>query len=169
MLTAEQIARMAHEANRAYCRILGDHTIPSWDAAPVWQRDSAIAGVESALADPSKTPEQSHFEWMDYKLKAGWKHGPTKRPEVLEHPCLVSWAELPEEQKVKDCLFLAIVRAVTAREDLRREVCGDPPATEMRKDRTEEVGILTATGDVVKGAEIVPEVKPSKKSKRFGG
>jgi hypothetical protein len=169
MLIAEQIARIAHEANRAYCTNLGDHTIPSWDAAPVWQRDSAIAGVKSALVDPSKTPEQSHFEWMEFKLKAGWKFGPTKRPEALEHPCLVPWSELPEEQKTKDRLFLAIVRAAGVIEavtvgDLRT----DPPV-EMRKDLTEEVGILTATGEVVKDAEIVAAIKPSKKSKRFGG
>jgi len=167
MLTAEEIARITHEANRAYCSVLGDHTIPSWDAAPEWQRASAIAGVKSVLADPGKTPEQSHFEWMEFKLKAGWKHGPTKRPEALEHPCLVSWEQLPEEQKVKDRLFLAIVRAagvleaVTTVGDLRT----DPPA-EGRKDSTEEVGILLATGEVVKGAEIVPEVKPLKKGRR---
>jgi hypothetical protein len=163
MLTAEGIARIIHEANRAYCSVLGDHTIPSWDAAPVWQKESAIAGVKSALADPNKSPEQSHFEWMEFKLKAGWKHGLAKRPEVLEHPCIVSWADLPEDQKVKDRLFLSIVRAFSG--------AGDPAvvptvAHETRPDPTEEVGILTASGDVVKGGEIVPEVKLKKKPRR---
>jgi len=166
-MTAEEIARIAHEANRAYCTTLGDHTIPSWDAAPEWQRESAIAGVTSAIADPGKSPEQSHFEWMEHKLKAGWKYGPAKRPEALEHPCLVPWEQLPAEQQVKDRLFLAVVRAVA--QNVPTVLVEEVTHPTSRKDATEEVGILTTSGDVVKNAEIVPEVKPSKKNKRFGG
>lgn len=41
----EQIARMAHEANRAYCQALGDDSQPAWEDAPEWQAlfDSAAA------------------------------------------------------------------------------------------------------------------------------
>jgi len=154
MLTAEELVRIAHEANRAYCTTLGDHTIPSWDAAPEWQRESAIAGVTSALSDPGKTPEQSHAEWSEHKLKAGWKFGPIKRPEVLEHPCLVSWSELPAEQKVKDRLFLAIVNA--AGHDI---ALPDIPEAVYQESVIKEPVI----------EESVPEVKPSKRNKRFGG
>ena len=65
------------------------------------------------MADADKTPDKLHAEWVDHKVKAGWKHGPVKRPEALEHPCIVPWAELSEEQKVKDVLFLSIVNAVS--------------------------------------------------------
>lgn len=164
MLPIEQIARVVHEANRAYCTALGDYTIPSWDTAPLWQKESTIAGVRSAMTDPDKTPEQSHFEWMEFKLKAGWKHGPTKRPEALEHPCLVPWAQLPEEQKIKDVLFLSVVNAISGQ--VVRSLTVELPVSEPRKDPTEEVGILTPTGEVVKDAEIVPEVKPRKKGRR---
>jgi hypothetical protein len=37
----DQVARVCHEANRAYCQTLGDNSQPAWDDAPEWQKDSA--------------------------------------------------------------------------------------------------------------------------------
>ncbi len=112
VLTAEQIARVCHEANRAHCMNTGDHSQPTWDMAAPWQKESAVAGVEATLADPDRKPEDSHAAWLAHKEAAGWKYGPVKRPEVLEHPCMVPHEELPDVQKAKDHLFLAVVRAL---------------------------------------------------------
>lgn len=112
ILTAEQIARVCHEANRAYCMATGDHTLPTWDMAPAWQRESAIVGVEAAQANPDLTPGENHAQWMALKEKQGWKYGPTKKPEVKMHPCMVPYDELPVEQQAKDVLFLAVARAL---------------------------------------------------------
>ena len=54
------IAMMCHAINAAYCQSLGDDSQPTWDDAPDWQRQSAIAGVEMHLANPDATPEQTH-------------------------------------------------------------------------------------------------------------
>lgn len=105
----EACARAAHEANRAYCIALGDASQPPWEQAPDWQRASAMASVSGALM--GNTPEQSHEGWMRQKLADGWTYGPTKDPAKKEHPCMVSYAELPPEQRAKDALFLAVVRA----------------------------------------------------------
>jgi len=112
VLTPEQIARVCHEANRAHCMNIGDHSQPTWDMAPEWQKRSAVAGVEAALADPKRTPEASHEAWMEAKLAAGWKRGPVKAPDLKEHPCLVPYDGLPDGHKVKDVLFLAVVGAL---------------------------------------------------------
>lgn len=108
----QQAARVAHEANRAYCQSIGDYTQVAWDQAPTWQVGSALAGVRHALANPELTPEGSHSSWMEKKLSEGWVYGPVKDPQAQQHPCIVSWEHLPEEQRVKDRLFLAVVRAV---------------------------------------------------------
>jgi len=109
---AIEVAKVCHEANRAYCQTLGDTPQPPWGAASVWQRDSAIHGVEHAWANPGATPADSHNSWLAEKEAAGWKYGPVKDPEKKEHPCFVPYDELPEEQKRKDALFLAIARAL---------------------------------------------------------
>lgn len=105
----EQIARVAHEVNRAYCQALGDSSQPEWENAPGWQRDSAINGVRFHIANPDAGPDHSHQEWLKEKEAAGWKYGPVKDAEKKEHPCFVPYDQLPVEQKAKDFLFRAVV------------------------------------------------------------
>lgn len=104
-----RMARVCHEANRAYCDGLGDYSQPSWDDAPDWQKISAIDGIAFRIANPGATPESMHSNWMETKLKDGWKHGPVKDPKKKEHPCMVPYSDLPAAQRVKDELFSAIV------------------------------------------------------------
>lgn len=106
----EAIAKVCHEANRAYCATLGDHSQPPWESAPEWQRESAIKGVELHLTG-IHTPQDSHASWMKQKLDDGWKFGPVKDPAKKEHPCIVPYHQLPIEQRRKDLLFKNIVEA----------------------------------------------------------
>lgn len=112
-MSVEKIARVAHEINRAYCAALGDNSQLAWDDAPDWQRASAIAGVKFHLANPDAGPEHSHNEWLAEKQRTGWKYGPVKDTEKLEHPCFVPYEQLPVEQKAKDYLFRAVVHQLT--------------------------------------------------------
>lgn len=111
-LDVEGIARTCHEINRAYCAALGDHSQPAWEAAPQWQRDSAMAGVRMHLANPDAGPEASHASWMAQKQAEGWVYGPEKNPEKKEHHCMVPFEQLPREQQAKDFLFRAVVHAL---------------------------------------------------------
>lgn len=111
-MKVEDVAAIAHEANRAYCIQLGDTSQPIWHCAPAWQRKSAIEGVRFHLANPDATPEQSHENWMAEKIRDGWEWGPRKDPAARTHPCLVPYDQLPEVQRAKDHLFAAVVRAL---------------------------------------------------------
>jgi hypothetical protein len=111
-MDTHNIARIAHEINRAYCHAIGDYTQPTWDTAPEWQRSSAINGVIYHTENPTATPENSHEQWLAVKVAEGWKYGPTKDPEKKEHPCFVAYDKLPLEQRVKDYLFRAVVHAL---------------------------------------------------------
>jgi len=107
-LSHEDIARVAHEANRAYQIATGDPApSPHWEDAPDWQRDSAAEGVQHAL--DGETPEELHDRWAAHKAADGWVHGEVKDGAAKTHPCLVPYAELPEVQRVKDDLFAAVV------------------------------------------------------------
>lgn len=112
-MTTHDIAAVCHEANRVYCQSLGDASQLPWNLAPQWQRDSAVNGVEFHQANPDSKPEDSHNNWLAVKLADGWKYGPVKDADKKEHPCCVPYEELPETQKVKDKLFIAIVRALS--------------------------------------------------------
>ena len=108
----EEIARVCHEVNRAYCEALGDLSQPTWENAPDWQRDSAAMGVDLHLDNPNAGPEASHESWMAQKVADGWKYGETKDPEAKTHPCMVPFADLPQVQQAKDFIFRAVVHAL---------------------------------------------------------
>lgn len=108
-LSYSDIARIAHEANRAYCVVLGDALQGQWDEAPIWQKDSARNGVKAIAERLVNSPEQSHQSWMREKIANGWKYGEIKDPEAKTHPCLIPYDELPRAQRVKDHLFWAVV------------------------------------------------------------
>jgi hypothetical protein len=105
------IARVAHETNRAYCFGIGDNSQKRWDEAEQWQRDSAVKGVEFALANPDGPASAQHDAWLADKVRDGWVYGVEKNAELKTHPCLVPYLELPLEQRVKDYLFRHVVAA----------------------------------------------------------
>lgn len=142
-LEAEAIAGVCHEANAAYCRTIGDHSHDTWEDAPAWQRESAVKGVLFHLANPDAGPDHSHVEWMKEKLAAGWTHGAEKDPEAKTHPCLVAFDLLPLEQRIKDCLFKAVVHGMVPElADLVTadyEIIDERTELEKRKEAVQDV------------------------------
>jgi hypothetical protein len=107
-----KVARVCHEANRAWCIANCDYSQLLWDHAPEWQMNSAVAGVRGVLE--GNGPEQSHLGWLAQKEADGWVYGDVKDPAATPptHPCMRPYDELPEEQKRKDHMFVAIVNAL---------------------------------------------------------
>ena len=110
MISIQAIAKICHEANRAYCAALGDDSQSSWESAPEWQRVSAIAGVEAIIGGHITKPEDSHISWMDQKREEGWVYGEVKDPATKTHPCMLPYNKLPATQRKKDDIFLAVCR-----------------------------------------------------------
>ena len=114
----EQIARICHEANRAFCESIGDGSQLPWQDAPEWQKASAMQGVKAhfeALKRGEVVDARSSREnWVRLKRESGWKYGPLKNFVTKEHPCLIAYDALPAEEKVKDRLFAGIVNAFLA-------------------------------------------------------
>jgi hypothetical protein len=108
----EDVARVCHEANKALCITLKDFSQLPWNLAEEWQRQSAINGVLFALDNPEAPASAQHDSWLADKERDGWKYGEVKDAEKKEHPCIVAYEELPEEQKAKDYLFKAIVNSL---------------------------------------------------------
>jgi len=117
-LAIERIAETCHEANRAYCAALGDHSQPHWSDAPDWQTGSAINGVQFHRTHPDAPPSASHESWLAEKAEDGWKYGSVKDPDKKEHPCFVPYEQLPPEQRAKDYIFGAIAKTMLIHEGL---------------------------------------------------
>lgn len=112
MVTLLDVARTCHMTNRAYCQAIGDMSVPTWEEAPDWQKNSVINGVKMHVANPHAGVQDSHIAWMKEKVDAGWKYGAHKDPENKLHPCICDYKDLPVEQQAKDHIFRAIVHSL---------------------------------------------------------
>jgi len=117
-LSVEQIARVCHEANRAYAAGQGDHSKSSWEESPEEIRQSAIAGVKYRLQHSDCTSEELHAQWIVFKEQQGWVYGPCIDYEKKTHHCLLPFDQLPEVERVKDKLFASIVTSMAEWVDL---------------------------------------------------
>ncbi len=106
------VARMCHQTNKAWCEANGDFTQKDWEEATQAQRDSAMKGVVFRVENPTATPKEQHEAWAQAKYEAGWIYGEKKSEELKTHDCLVEYYQLPEFQRKKDALFIAIVDAL---------------------------------------------------------
>ena len=107
----DEIGRVCHEANRAYCIVVGDKNgLVGWDELAEDYKELTRVGVMGVLK--GNTPEMSHESWMKERLENGWKYGEKLNREAKIHPNLVPYNELPEKQKIKDHLFVNIVKAL---------------------------------------------------------
>lgn len=113
LLKMTNIARVCHEANRAWCIANADPSQVSWEDAPEWQKESTIQSVLFRIQNPDAKLDAQHNQWMKDKIEAGWVYGPVKNAETKEHPCIVPYEQLSEFEKRKDALFAAIVLALT--------------------------------------------------------
>ena len=106
----EATARACHEANKRYCESIGDMSQVSWNDTSDGVKQSIYNGVINILENPEATPEQSHMNWMRGKIKAGWIYGPVKNEASRTHPALVKYENLPEDQKIKNDIFIMVVQ-----------------------------------------------------------
>lgn len=107
-----EVARIAHEVIRSYCTSIHDPPLPGWDESPEWAKDSVINGVLQMIADPLRGPAANHEGWLAERAAAGWVYGEVKDTEKKTHPCMVPYSSLSNPQKVKNILFVSVVRAL---------------------------------------------------------
>jgi hypothetical protein len=111
-MTIEHIAKIAHQANKAYCESIGDMSQKDWEDADLDTKSSKVTGVNFALINPDATPESQHQAWYKHKEADGWRYGPVKNVEDREHPCMLPYDMLPKDQRLKDALFQAVVKSL---------------------------------------------------------
>lgn len=65
--------------------------------------DTSNVELSSELLElAEKMAENVHDVWAKTRMDQGWTYGPERNDAEKKHPCLVSYDQLPEEEKVYD-------------------------------------------------------------------
>ena len=76
---------------------------------------SNISVPESLLELTESLAKNVHEVWAAGRIAAGWKYGPVRDELKKEHPCLIPYEELTEEEKSHDrATALSTLRFVVA-------------------------------------------------------
>ena len=108
----ERIARTSHEALRGFKASAGQDPGPSWEDAEPWMRESTLEAVAFRIANPSAPASAEHERWLREKEATGWVYGEVKDAEAKTHPMMVEYAHLPEDERKKDALIMAVADAL---------------------------------------------------------
>ena len=63
---------------------------------------SGIAITKDILDLTELLARNTHANWAQQRLSDGWRWGPARDDEKREHPCLVAYDDLPEQEKEYD-------------------------------------------------------------------
>lgn len=65
--------------------------------------DTTSVTLDAQLTDlTERLAEHTHDLWALERMAQGWKLGAKRNDSTKEHPCLVSYADLPDSEKVFD-------------------------------------------------------------------
>ena len=112
---AQRIARVTHEAVRAWQVANGQDPAPPWSRAPAWMKTATLEAVHWNTSGTPSTPASRHRQWVEEKKQAGWKFGRRKDARRKTHPLMVAYNQLPEVERRKDALVSAVIESLTTR------------------------------------------------------
>lgn len=99
------------------CELIGkiqemnkESEIETWDMLPKEHKQALYENILYIIKNPSTTAEIEHRIWAEKKINQGWKYGKKKNRAKKIHNCLVSFDELNFYQKLKDQVFIDIVK-----------------------------------------------------------
>jgi hypothetical protein len=103
-----QIAKVCYAVNRTFCRA----SESSWDDIDPATQSEYITAINSYLSNPNLTPETVHDTWVEFMVDSGWSPGAFIDPDDKTHPNLVSYTDLPFTERLKDEIFMTVVRTM---------------------------------------------------------
>lgn len=108
----DKIACVAYTAIRTWCIRTKQEVSPEWTDLPDDYADHIKIVVARAFAD-MKTPsaKQLHERCLKDGKTAGWGYGAQVDREKKLHPDILPWEQMTMDQRMKDHIFSAVIRA----------------------------------------------------------
>lgn len=87
-----------------------ENDFEEWDDISYERKIILTENVKQVENNPNTTAEVEHNIWAKSRLKNGWKYSPVTNRTKKLHSCLVPYSELNFYQKLKDKMWLKLVK-----------------------------------------------------------
>jgi hypothetical protein len=109
--------------------MIGDNAPRAWEHASKEKRAGYILAVQGVIDHPDISPEKQHMEWCDSMYAKGWTYGHELSEGNRVHPNLLKYQDLPQEQRIKDWVFLSVVKGLLSAVSSSKSKAQEDPAT----------------------------------------
>lgn len=106
------LAKICHEAQRAFCQTMGDFSHPNWDLTSPWYQKVMVECVTFVFNKVSDV-NQLHIFWSSQMTALGWSYGLVFNEKEKEHPNLKNFNDISFEEQIKYAIFMANVIAIS--------------------------------------------------------
>ncbi|MDB4584824.1 hypothetical protein N9164_16870 [Draconibacterium sp.] len=110
---SEKIARIAHDADRAWCAAFGWPGSAGWSHCTPGDREARIEAVLMIITTPGADASTLHDDWCEVMRRNGWRHGAAHDGIARTSPGLIAFDRLPIDQQRRQAMFVGIVRALS--------------------------------------------------------
>lgn len=104
------IAKVAYQANKAFSESNFDFSHKGWEDETDEVREGFVHAVIRIFNNPKISPIEMHEAWKKDKIEQGWRYGESKDIKGRTHPCIAPYDKLPLFERLKDDLFINIVK-----------------------------------------------------------
>jgi hypothetical protein len=112
MFKNEFMAKVAFNTMQVVRKYNNETDIETWDLLNEKRKIQVMKTVEAVLKNPEITACDMHDEWEKAKLDDGWTYAPVTDRKNKKHACLVDFELLNDYQKMKDDIFIEIVKNI---------------------------------------------------------
>ena len=107
------IAKICYEASRAFNQqAFGDFSQQPWDRLAVQNKAEVEARVLFCVENRNAPASSYHDRWLSGLLCDGWRKAEFTDSKQKLHVRLIPWSLLPNDEQVRDKLFIKIVGAL---------------------------------------------------------
>ncbi len=161
------IAKLYAEVLNGYLMAVSPNEVIAWEDVPFAEQKQIIEHVEWRIANRKAPVSEHHNRWLVGMMDAGWRIGERLDVSAMLHPLLRPWDSLPDSQKAKDYIFVALVNGLTSQEVFEPAVpmtpsTGDAPVvyntTMGLNTPTDDPSLADINGVAVKRSAVIEQV-----------
>lgn len=113
IMNVKSVAKLLHSQNNVIKKLNGEKVLyEDFKDLPEEMSESLLIAIQTYLNNAEITPEQMHNKWLATRASNGWVYGDVISYEAKTHPNMVTYDELPFNQKIKDLALLNVLKII---------------------------------------------------------